>query len=253
MVIRWSKKEPERIIGLLAGQIRDPVLRLRFLRRFAPRITRPRRRAVSRMALQIVPSVLLATGGSLLLTRATWPFSSAARATVVSAPPAMHAPEWPQPVWQIEQGPDSETWSNGLRIDNRFRAAGRTRSYQAPRLGDKSDAQAVRRSDPAGILFINLASNASPAALQSRYACNFLIDRFGRVYRIVSESEVANDGADAAWADNASRYAHLNQSFITVELEGSGAANIEQARGKGLLVQMLRSRFAIPAANVLTP
>jgi hypothetical protein len=206
----WTRKKPERVIGLLAGQIRDPVLRLRFLRRFAPRIHRPRNRAVARLALQIVPTVLLAMGGSFLLTRTTEHFP---RRGSVGPAPVPNASDWSRPVWQVEQTAEFETWSNGLRVDNRFRASGHQ----------------MRSGAPAGIMLIS-------SAPQGRDGYNFFVDRFGRVYRIVPESEAPQDAVD--------------QNFVTAAIEAGGSA--DQSHAKSLLVQMLRSRFAIPAANVIT-
>lgn len=243
MVIRWSRHDSARFIGFLAGQIRDPVLRLRFLRRFAPRPRRRRARLIARLALQIIPSVLLATGASFLLTRTM---------TQSSEPPpvaARAAPDWPQPVRQIEQTAGVETWSNGLRIDTRFPAAGQPRSYEVLRMDD-AHAAPRRRSDPAGIVFVR--ASGDPATLQSAYACNFFIDRGGGVFRIVPESEAANEPAASVWADDAWLYPHLNESFVTIAVEADGSAGDAQVRPGAMLIDMLRSRYAIPVANFVS-
>ena len=251
VVIRWTRSESERIVGMLAGQIRDPVLRLRFLRRYAPRIRSRRNRSVSRLALQIIPSLLLATCGSFLLTRGTGHFF--APVTHVAVRPT---PDWPQPVRQTGQIGQTEIWSNGLRIDNRFRAAGRPRSYEVPG-SEGGSPQPVHRSDPAGIVFyavqnVSDSGDSLPAVMQGRYACNFLIDAAGAVYRIVAESEVANDLADSLWADGTKSYVHLNESFITVAVDERAPITPAQLRAQRMLMHMLRSRYAILPANCVT-
>jgi hypothetical protein len=85
-------------------------------------------------------------------------------------------------------------------------------------------------------------------------AYNFVIDRFGRVYRVVAEDETANHAGFSVWADETWRYINLNESFIAISLEsGSDAAlSAAQVRSGAMLVEMLRHRYNIPAENCVT-
>jgi hypothetical protein len=65
-------------------------------------------------------------------------------------------------VWQVERTGDSEIYSNGLRIDNRFSISSRPRSYIAFRAGRAQDSHGVRRSAPAGIVFHTTENQQAP-------------------------------------------------------------------------------------------
>jgi hypothetical protein len=87
-----------------------------------------------------------------------------------------------------------------------------------------------------------------------------LIDRFGRVWRIVREQDAAWHAGPSLWSSGQYTWVSLNRSFLGVSLE---AATSEQAQGRTvatpaqvnslrLLTEMLRSRYAIPAENCVT-
>jgi hypothetical protein len=95
--------------------------------------------------------------------------------------------------------------------------------------------------------------------VRRRRCYNFLIDRFGRVFRIVNETEVADHAGHSIWADDRYFYVNLNDSFIGVSFEaqtGSGEDATEageaQLRAAAMLTEMLRSRYKIPAQNCVT-
>jgi hypothetical protein len=172
-------------------------------------------------------------------------------------------------VWQVEQSGTSETYSNGLRIDNRFVVSTHPRSYRTFPGPDRS-------AQPAGIVFHTTESRQAPFEanqnrtlqrlgeglleyVQRRRSYNFLIDRFGRVYRIVKESDAANHAGFSVWADERRRYINLNESFLGVALEAHtepGQTDPQlspaQTRATAMLTEMLRSRYRISAANCVT-
>src|SRR6185436_3491292 len=78
------------------------------------------------------------------------------------------------------------------------------------------------------------------AHVRRNRAYNFLIDRFGRVYRIVAESEVANHAGYSVWAD---------ESWPR-QLEAP--INPAQGHAAAMLVAMLRSKYGIPPGNCVT-
>jgi hypothetical protein len=258
-----------------AGQITDPVHRLKFLKLVARPAEPVSEVKASRRLLRLSPLLLLALPASFLLIRAS------ARVEPTRAPlrrvtsPEVR-PEHVPAVWEVEKNGDSETYSNGLRIENRFSVSSRRRSYVAFRAEAVQENASVRRSEPAGIVFHTTESPQAPfEAQQSRVlkrlgqslleyvrakrAYNFLIDRFGRVYRVVAENQVANHAGYSIWSDEKWLYINLNESFLGVSFEAEtqpgqleARVNPVQVRASAILVEMLRSRYAIPARNCVT-
>jgi hypothetical protein len=176
-------------------------------------------------------------------------------------------------IWLVEKSGDSEVYSNGLRIDRQFEVATHRRSYLAfPAAGGAPE----RRSEPAGIVFHTTESQQAPFEsgkngvlkrigesllkfIRHRQAYNFVIDRFGRVYRVVGEDQVANHSGNSVWADENWSYVNLNASFLAISFEAvSPAAQAEaeitpaQVHAGAMLVEMLRRRYRIPAGNCVT-
>ena len=90
-------------------------------------------------------------------------------------------------------------------------------------------------------------------------AYHYLIDRFGRVYRVVAESDTANHAGYSVWADDKWLYVNLNDSFFGVSFEAQsqpgladGVAGPAQVRAAAMLTEMLRSRYDIAAENCVT-
>jgi hypothetical protein len=262
------------VVSWCAERISDPVLRLKFLRAAAPALkleAPPRKRSIYRrippLGYVIVPLVLLPV--AILLIRTT----SQARPVPYPKPPVAMVDKRAAEVWLVEQSGSSETYSNGLRIDNRFTVSNHPRSYLAfPLAGGSARPATV----PAGIVFHTTESLQAPFEPQQngvlkrigeslveyvrrRRAYNFLIDRFGRVYRVVRETDAANHAGYSVWADDHWFYVNLNESFLGVSFEAEtapGAAENRmtegQVRAAAMLVEMLRSRYHIAAANCVT-
>jgi hypothetical protein len=267
-------------INRFADHIPDAVVRLRFLQAVAPEESAPipvRRRWRRTLRWALPPLVALPLL-SFVLLRAT---PSAPRVSVPVAAIHLQAP-LPAPVaggavpavWQVEQTGGSESYSNGLRIDNRFAVSNHARSYWAFPL-DPSGA-AERGSQPVGILFHTTESRQAPFEerqtrvlkrigkslleyVQHKRAYNFVIDRFGRVYRIVVESDAANHAGHSVWSDERRLYVNLNESFLAVSVEAQtepGQLQPEmspaQVHAGAMLTEMLRSRYGISASNCVT-
>ena len=95
--------------------------------------------------------------------------------------------------------------------------------------------------------------------LRHKRAYHFVIDRFGRVFRIVQESDSANHAGRSVWADETLKYINLNHSFLGVSFETqtrSGAAastlNPAQIYAGRMLTEMLRSKYRIAPRNCVT-
>jgi N-acetyl-anhydromuramyl-L-alanine amidase AmpD len=178
-------------------------------------------------------------------------------------------------VWLVEKTGIVELYSNGLQIDNRFLVANRPRSYVAfPLHPGYSSAPAP--SAPAGIVFHATQSRQVPFEpnqngalkkigeslleyVQRKRAYHFLIDRFGRVHRVVAETDSANHAGYSIWADDQWLYINLNQSFLGIAIEaeslpgqGDPFMSPAQLRSVGMLTELLRSRYKIPAENCVT-
>ena len=267
-----DKPISQAVVGWCAGRISDPVLRLRFLRITAPPATLPqrlRRGRVSPLGYVLPPVLLLLPIGIFLLRNS--------HATVTSVPmprpPVVIRDTRPAEVWLVDQSGGSETYSNGLRVDNHFLTPNHARAYQAFPL---NGGPGLPRTRPAGIVFHTTESLQAPFEagqnrvlkrigqslleyVRQKRAYHFLVDRFGRVYRIVQDSDAANHAGHSVWADDQSVYVNLNESFLGVAFElateAGGTDNgmsAAQLRAGGMLVEMLRSRYGIAAANCVT-
>jgi hypothetical protein len=274
-----------------ALRLADPVERLQFLRTKLPGAA-PRRAQVLLRAPAI--TLLLALVSSALLqsfARRAWSPRSAAPASPVAKPrlvlnpgelntgglktaePAFEARAVPK-VWLVDANPHFDLYSNGLRVENQFATSSEPRKYLAfPR--EKLDQQRGEwRSEPAGIVFHTTESHLAPFEedqnrtlkrtgeglleyVSRRRSYHFLIDRFGRVFRIVRESDYANHAGNSIWADEKWVYVYLNRSFFGVAFEAQSAAdsapsNPAQIHAARILTEMLRALYAIPADNCVT-
>ncbi len=183
-------------------------------------------------------------------------------------------------VWLAEQGDGYEFYSNGVRVLTEYATAGERRDfYRFPvdavaRGADDGE----RLTRPLGIVYHVSEGDQLPfdnqynASLQTRskalleYArshrlYNYVIDRFGRVYRIVRDEEAANHAGNSAWSDGRDLYVNLNASFIGVCFEGQsqhgravGADGINETQiyAARQLTAVLRSKYQISDANCVT-
>jgi hypothetical protein len=268
----------------IANCIRDPVARLRFLRTAAPLLSVPaplrwvqsirRFLACNRLArfVLLTAAGLAALASVVLMVTSTHAEALPAPRQPIRPAPVAEAP--PPNVWVVESSGPEETYSNGLRIDNRHVVAHYPRSYLV--FPADHPGPAVRRHDPAGIVFHTTESHQVPFEaghndalrrvgeslleyVQRKFAYHFLIDRFGRVYRVVAESDAADHAGPSLWADGRWLYVNLNRSFLGVSFEArtepgqsESGASPAQVRAAAMLTEMLRSRYGIPAANCVT-
>jgi N-acetylmuramoyl-L-alanine amidase len=100
---------------------------------------------------------------------------------------------------------------------------------------------------------------ALASLVREKRSYNFLIDRFGRVFRIVEETDAANHAGNSVWAAGRSLYLNLNSSFLAVAFEtatdtqtGSSTITNAQVHAGRNLTQMLRGKYKIPAENCIT-
>jgi hypothetical protein len=177
-------------------------------------------------------------------------------------------------VWQVEANRQFDLYSNGLRVENRFQTSTQARSYLAFSRSGPSSSE--RRAQPAGIVFHTTESHLAPFEegqtrvlkregeglleyVSRNHSYHFVIDRFGRVFRIVSEADYANHAGNSIWADQTWIYVNLNQSFFGVAFEarsqpkeGELPVNAAQVHAARTLTEMLRVRYRIQADNCVT-
>lgn len=179
----------------------------------------------------------------------------------------------PGTVWLADRGPGWELYSNGLRIDTTYVTNGQRRAY---RIHHRDGAiEPGSYSKPRGILFHTSESDLWPLEpdvarqlhrgtasllryLQKQQAYNYLIDRSGRVYRIIDDESRANHAGYSVWARNDDVYLDLNSAFLGVSFEsrwdGGRSLPITTAQliaGRNL-TYYLRQRFAIAPEMCVT-
>jgi hypothetical protein len=175
-------------------------------------------------------------------------------------------------VWPVEQTSQYDLYSNGLRVENGLEISNQPRFYSLIRRG--SETLGPHRAWPAGIVFHTTESDQAPfeasqksalkrigqellAYVRNKRAYHFLIDRFGRVHRIVVESDTANHAGNSVWADSQWLYLDLNASFLGVAFEARTQAdqqpiNEPQVHTARALIEMLRGKYNLPAGNCIT-
>jgi hypothetical protein len=240
----------------------------------APPVDRRTRtsRVVTRLALATASVVALA-GVAL----ATWSLPKPAPVVQAAAPVSLPAAETPATlpagitpaaVWLVEKGEGWEQYSNGLRIDTSHAVAGDARRF---RVFDEAGALLPElHGQPVGILFHTSESDIWPLEasfneslrdssqrllryLQRNRTYHYLVDRFGRVFRVVNEDSKANHAGYAVWSRPGAVYLSLNNAFLGVAFEsrweGGEALPITQAQlaaGRSL-TEYLRQRYEIDA------
>ena len=265
-----------RLVTRRAAVIGDDVARLQFVRRSLAAAARHRARRslaaqqVARRRFGVALVVLLSIGAQFPARR------QAVRPMPAAAPRPAAAETAAPKVWLVERQADIETYSNGLRIDAEFATSTRTRAYcPFDRIAWRESAVSTQ---PAGIVFHTTEGNQVPfepsensriqrngrnllAYVAQRHLYHFVIDRFGRVFRVVAETDYANHAGHSIWADEKYIYWGLNQSFLGVAFEGQtdaqpGGANDTATRAQidaaRVLTEMLRSKYGISAMNCVT-
>jgi hypothetical protein len=261
----WSS----RLVEFRARQIEDPVARLRYLRQAA----RPASASGGKVRI-VRPGRVVAVLCGLLIVVAARNVSDATGHRAAGVHPVRTAAVEgvrPAEVWLVEDNKSYEVYSNGLRIERARTVSTHPRSYVAfDRIGPTLP-PTLWSGEPAGIVYHTTESHTAPFEpgqnqklkkqgsllldfVREKRAYNFVIDRFGRVHRIVAEGEVANHAGNSVWADGRRVYVNLNASFLGIAFEGESEDLKEnltpaQIHAGRILTEMLRSRYHIAAEN----
>ena len=272
------------MIEARASKIEDPVAKLRFLKTTEKRVEqvetvlgRPQYWWLRNQKFWVAVGCLLLIP-TLTLFRTAPVAQQVAVADVtprVSRKPFQDAPL--EKVWLVETKNGVEAWSNGLRIETRFATTNRPREYYVwNRNQPSSSLTQLETKQAAGIVFhttestleeleeqkmrrLKLLGESLLQYVTKEKAYHYVIDRFGRVFRIVAESDAANHAGKSVWADEKWAYIGLNDSFLAISFEtqtrpGDESPIISQAQVDSgrMLTRMLRARYEIPAGNCAT-
>ncbi len=168
------------------------------------------------------------------------------------------APKEPIRVWRVDRSDTLETYSNGLRVDLTFAERNKPRQPY-PVFPLSGGAEPARyQPGPAGIVYHTTESNLADfeeadngrlkalarnllEVVKDEHAYHYVIDRFGRVYRVVEETDIANHAGHSVWADPSGIYVNLNSSFLAVSFEGQtgepGAVTAAQVQAARMLTE----------------
>jgi hypothetical protein len=254
--------------------------------------TRARRIVAAAIAapLLLIPALLAGLAVQIDATQATDAGRASARAAAVGLTPDLQAaqpPVEPLPeslpedalglvpgtIWLADRGAGWELYSNGLRIETTYAVSGKQREYRIHRRDGTLEPETYAK--PAGILFHTSESDLWPLEadfarqlrrgtvgllrwLQKEQSYNYLIDRFGRVYRLVDDESRANHAGHSVWARNDDVYLDLNSAFLGVSFESrwDGGRSLPITRAQLIagrnLTHYLRQRFAIAPEMCVT-
>ena len=272
-----------RLVELRARRFADPVQRLQFLRQSITPGHSVEARHKRTLAAIIMLTISTAVAFAAALTYADWrralafialPAPAVRKVHAASRLPKAIAAAVPR-VWPVETNAKFDLYSNGLRVENEFTTSTQTRTYLAL-VRARNEAVGERRHEPAGIVFHTTESHMAPFEedqnqtlkrageslleyVRRRQCYHFVIDRFGRVFRIVRETDYANHAGHSIWADQTWIYVNLNQSFFGVAFEARSSRDSEgvpvnpaQVHAGRILTEMLLARYAIAPANCVT-
>ncbi|HEX8129598.1 MAG TPA: peptidoglycan recognition family protein [Pyrinomonadaceae bacterium] len=210
------------------------------------------------------------------------PAASQTAAAAATESGVKHLPDYrPEKVWLVEQQGNYERYSNGARILTDYETVNHTRGYvvlprqQGTLVKTGSVEQGIRR-EPVGIVYHTSESDMLPFTADNNASIeehtrglleyvmknksyNYLIDRFGQVYRVVRDTDAAHHAGNSVWSDAEGVYVGLNESFLGVCFETNSKADSldeqlteAQLVAGRLLTQVLRSRYQISDAGCVT-
>lgn len=264
-----------RYVEWRADRIEDPVQRLRYLRARSgnPLATSADKRKMMWHWIR-VGLIVLCSGFAILPFRQATIASADKLPSVAPASSPQDLP--PDSVWQVEQTAAYENYSNGLRIEKQYTIANSPRTrYRVFRRERPSMDKFEWKSGVIGIVYHTTESHVASfqqsntavqtksdlwtiGDIQKRRCYNYVIDRYGRVWRVVDEASVAWHAGRSIWSDVKGTYVDVNESFIGIAFEAQtyddsqATATPAQIHSAHALTDMLRSKYKIPSYNCVT-
>jgi hypothetical protein len=277
--IRWPwqpKLSGTQRVEYVAAQIPDPVQRLKYLRQANARLDQqqspvPTGRPISWKKFATFAAVILALF-------VPWKVISDARQNMRVYKPQSNrdskSASTTSSVWIVDENSSIETYSNGLRVEKKFTTENKRRKYfkfSQPAFQISEDSF----DQPAGIIFHTTESHTASLApentrvikrlgeellkfVRAERSYHYVIDRFGRVYRVVEELDSADHAGISIWGDSQSLLLSLNDAYLGVALEGqtqpsdTDAITPAQIVAAKQLTEMLRSKYQIEARDCVT-
>lgn len=207
-------------------------------------------------------------------TPAGWPSAPSATGvpTVQAAETAKYLPDYrPEKIWLVERKDNYERYSNGGRILTDYETDNHPRGYYRLARGTEARDETARH-EPIGILYHTSESDLIPFVAannnsievhtrelleyaQRHTSYNYVIDRYGQIYRIVRDEQSADHAGHSIWGDREHVYVGLNESFLGVCFETTTKAGAEEQLTEAqliagrLLTAILRSRYQIDDTN----
>ena len=181
----------------------------------------------------------------------------------------------PERVWQVETSEEVERYSNGARILRRFETENHPRGYYLIPRGGEAIGDQIHR-EVVGIIYHTSESDIIPFVSENNQSIkyrsqglleyvrrnksyNYLIDRYGEVYRIVRDEHAAYHAGHSIWGDERYSYVGLNESFIGICFEStSTAGSLDETLTEAQIVSgraltnVLRGRYNIEDVNCTT-
>ena len=256
-----------------ANRIPDPVEKLRFLRTAATfqlqakdivRLNGPWQRRVVFIAMVV-----------LLIPRPTVSDANSIYREQLAAL-GLGATEKFANVWLVDRNEGYEVYSNGLRIETRYQMQPDIKHQDVLRRYRKESLEPQAIHSQEGIVYHTTESHILPFEqeqsrkmqllgenliyyVRGKRAYHYVIDRFGRVYRVVPENEEAYHAGYSVWANGKWVYVNLNHSFLAVSFEaqtrdedGQPTVSAAQIHAGRVLTEMLRGKYKIPSENCVT-
>ncbi len=189
-----------------------------------------------------------------------------------------------EPIWLVEESKGLEVYSNRLRIITTDTVKNVPRLYLPfpTALSTLPDKKSMS-GKIAGILYHSSESDILPLSeklnnsikksslnllkyIKRIKSYNYLIDRYGRVYRVVEEDQAAFHAGNSIWADGDTIYLNLNHAFIGICFEGRdfepqvygltakahSSINEVQVKSARELTDWLRFKYKIDEKNCVT-
>lgn len=178
-------------------------------------------------------------------------------------------------VWMVERTNEFERYSNGCRILTSHETDNHQRAYFLIPRGSDAESGELRHN-PIGIVYhtnegdmAQFSSDNNDSILKNSKgalgyirdikAYNYLIDRYGEIYRVVRDDHAAHHAGHSIWADSKYDYVGLNESFLGICFESkfNGESLQEtlteaQITAGRALTNVLRSKYNIDDANCTT-
>jgi N-acetyl-anhydromuramyl-L-alanine amidase AmpD len=177
-------------------------------------------------------------------------------------------------IWLVEQAAAYEKYSNGGRVSTEYEIDNHARAYYLIPRNSEAVAEQVGKA-PVGIVYhtsegeqiqfspdnnvsIQERSKNLIKYIQRIKAYNYLINRYGEIFRIVRDEQTANHAGYSLWADQKNVYIGLNESFIGVCFESTNSNSLEETLTEAQvlagrqLTAILRSKYKIEDANCTT-